>query len=124
MTPLADLPVWAALTTAVCVLIGAGLTFTGSLGLLRLGSFYERVHAPTLGATLGTGFVLIASIVCFSALESRLVLHEILIAVFLTVTTPVTLMLLVQAALFRDRSEGHDPVQGDRPGPSAERRRD
>src|SRR3546814_2845042 len=76
MTPLADLPVWAALTTAVCVLIGAGLTFTGSLGLLRLGSFYERVHAPTLGATLGTGFVLIASIVCFSALESRLFRSE------------------------------------------------
>src|SRR3546814_19838910 len=103
MTPLADLPVWAALTTAVCVLIGAGLTFTGSLGLLRLGSFYERVHAPTLGATLGTGFVLLASIVCFSAPESRPVLHELLIPVFLPVTKPVTLMLLFQAPLFRIR---------------------
>ncbi len=32
-------------------------------------------------------------------------LHEVLIAVFLTVTTPVTLMLLGRAALYRDRSE-------------------
>ena len=30
---------------------------------------------------------------------------EVLIAVFLTVTTPVTLMLLGRAALYRDRSE-------------------
>ena len=32
-------------------------------------------------------------------------LHEILIAIFVTVTTPVTLMLLARAALYRDRSE-------------------
>jgi multicomponent K+:H+ antiporter subunit G len=31
------------------------------------------------------------------------VIHEVLIAVFMTVTTPVTLMLLVRAAFFRDR---------------------
>jgi multicomponent K+:H+ antiporter subunit G len=41
----------------------------------------------------------------FTALQSRLVLHEILIGVFVTLTTPVTLMLLVQAASWRDRSE-------------------
>jgi multicomponent K+:H+ antiporter subunit G len=31
------------------------------------------------------------------------VLHELLIAGFVTVTTPVTLMLLGRAALYRDR---------------------
>jgi multicomponent K+:H+ antiporter subunit G len=59
------LPAWAALLTALLVLLGAGLALTGSLGLLRLGSFYERVHAPTLGATLGTGCIVAASILCF-----------------------------------------------------------
>jgi len=102
-----DLPAWAALLTALFVLLGAGLTLTGSLGLLRLGQFYERVHAPTLGTTLGTVFVLIASIICFSVLQTRPVVHEILIAVFITVTTPVSLILLVRAALFRDRVEGN-----------------
>ena len=33
-----------------------------------------------------------------------------LIAVFVTVTTPVTLMLLARAALYRDRSEGSTEV--------------
>jgi multicomponent K+:H+ antiporter subunit G len=36
------------------------------------------------------------------------VLHEVLIMIFILVTTPVTLMLLARAALYRDRSEG-DP---------------
>ena len=110
MTHAADLPAWAALPTALLLLLGAGLTLTGSLGLLRLGSFYERIHAPTLGTTLGIGCVLLASMLFFSVLQTRLVLHELLIAVFMVVTTPVTLMLLARAALYRDRSEGCDEV--------------
>ena len=110
MTHLAELPAWAALLVAVLLLIGAGLTLIGSLGLLRLGSFYQRVHAPTLGTTLGIGLVLIASMLCFSVLQSRLVLHELLIAAFTVVTTPITFILLARAALYRDRSEGSDEV--------------
>lgn len=104
------LPAWAALLTALCVLVGAAITLIGSLGLLRLGNFYARVHAPTLGTTLGMGIILVGSALCFSALEARPVVHEILIAVFVTVTTPVTFMLLVRAALYRDRIEGSKDV--------------
>ena len=106
MSPATALPGWAALLTSILVLLGAALAFTGSLGLLRFASFYQRVHAPTLATTLGAGCVLSASIIFFSVLQSRPVVHEILLAVFLTLTTPVTLMLLVRAALFRDRAEG------------------
>ena len=101
-----ELPAWSALLVALLLLLGTGLTLTGSLGLLRLGSFYERVHAPTLGATLGAGCVLIASMVFFSVLQTRPVVHEVLITIFATVTTPVTLMVLVRAAVHRDESEG------------------
>ena len=94
----------------VLVLAGALLAFVGSLGMLRLGTFYERVHPPTMGTTLGTGLVLLASMLHFTALESRPVLHEVVIGVFMTLTTPVTYMLLVRAALHRDRSEGRDPL--------------
>ena len=106
MTHAADLPVWAALLVAFFLLLGSGLTLLGAIGLLRFESFYERVHAPTLGTTWGVGAILIASIICFSILQSRPVLHEILIALFVIVTTPVTLMLLARAALYRDRTEG------------------
>jgi multicomponent K+:H+ antiporter subunit G len=110
MTHAADIPIWAALPIALLLLLGAGLTLTGSLGLLRLESFYDRIHAPTLGTTLGIGCVLLASMLFFSVLQTRLVLHELLIAVLMVVTTPVTLMLLARAALYRDRQEGCDEV--------------
>jgi multicomponent K+:H+ antiporter subunit G len=105
-----DLPAWAALPAALLLVAGAGLALTGSLGLLRLGSFYQRVHAPTLGTTLGIGCILAAWTLFFSAMQARLVLHGILIAVLVAATTPVTLMLLARAALYRDRREGSREV--------------
>jgi multicomponent K+:H+ antiporter subunit G len=99
------------LVAALFVLAGALLIFAGSLGLVTLKSFYERLHPPTMGTTLGTGLVLIGSMLHFSGLEARPVLHEVLIGVFMTLTTPVTYMLLVRAALHRDRAEGRDPLE-------------
>jgi multicomponent K+:H+ antiporter subunit G len=94
---------------AVLIVSGALLAFAGSVGLLRLKTFYERIHPPTMGTTLGTALILVGSMLYFSALESRPVLHEILIGVFMTLSTPVTYMLLVRAALHRDSAEGRDP---------------
>ena len=108
----ADPPIWAALLVAFFLILGSGLTLIGAIGAVRLKSFYQRVHAPTLGTTWGTGGILIASIIFFSVTEGRLVLHEVLIATFVTVTTPVTLMLLARAALYRDRSEGAADAPG------------
>lgn len=106
----ADLPVAVAILIAACLLAGALLVLTGAIGLVRLGSFYQRVHAPTLGTTLGMFLILLSSIVYFSVSRGQLVLHELLIAVFLTLTTPISLMLVVRAALYRDRQEGNPDV--------------
>jgi multicomponent K+:H+ antiporter subunit G len=100
-----EVPIFLGILTAVLLVGGAAITLIGSLGLLRLRSFYERVHAPTLGSTLGTFSIAFASIIYFSALGARPVLHELLIIVFVTVTTPISLMVLVRAAVFRDESE-------------------
>ena len=100
-----DLPAWAALIVAFLVLAGAAVTLIGSVGLLRMRTFYQRLHPPTLGSTLGLALIVAASIVCFSVLRSRLSVHELLIGIFVTLTTPVTFMLLARAALYRDRSE-------------------
>ena len=64
-----------------------------------------------MGTTLGTGLVLIGSMLYFTAIESRPVLHEALIGIFMTLTTPVTYMLLVRAALHRDKLEDRDPLE-------------
>jgi multicomponent K+:H+ antiporter subunit G len=120
MTHAVDLPMWVALPVAMLVLLGSALTLTGSIGLVVLRSFYDRVHAPTLGTTLGIGCVLLASILFFSVLQTRFVVHEVLITVFMVVTTPVTLMLLTRAALSRDQRDGSRKVPS-RPAPRAER---
>ena len=96
---------WVAVPAAVLLICGGLLTVIGSLGLLRLKSFYARMHSPTMGATLGTGCVLVASMLVSSAVMQRLVVHELLIAAFITMTAPVTAILLMRAARSRSKSE-------------------
>lgn len=109
------IPEWLALIIAGLAVAGAALSLLGVFGLVRLGSFYDRVHAPTLGATLGMALVLLASWLYFGAADGRWLPRELLIALFLTITTPVTLILLARAALFRDRTEASEP--GEKPVP-------
>lgn len=111
-----ELPLWLAVLVGLCVLFGALLTLLGSIGLARFASFYERVHAPTLGTSLGAGFILLGSVLYFSITGQRLSVHEVLIFIFVSVTTPVTLMLLARAALYRDREEGNGNVPPSRFG--------
>jgi multicomponent K+:H+ antiporter subunit G len=105
MTADMEVSTFSAVITATFLVVGAALALIGSLGLLHLRSFYQRVHAPTLGTTLATVCIAAASMIYFSALESRLILHELLIVIFGVVTTPISLMILVRAAVFRDESE-------------------
>ncbi len=96
-----DVPLWAALPAALLLVCGGLLSLVGSLGLLRLKSYFARIHAPTMGGTLGAGCVLIASLLVSSALAQRPVIHELLITLFILMTAPVTSMLLMQAAILR-----------------------
>ena len=115
---LATLPEWLAAILALLLVAGAAITLVGTIGLLRLKNFYQRIHAPTLGTSMGAALILLASALFFSLIDGRPVLHEVLIFIFITVTTPVTLMLLARAALYRDRTERNSEVpqylKGDR----------
>lgn len=124
MTPSA-IPLWAQAVVGLLVLIGALITLLGALGLVRLKSYFERVHSPSIIATLGCWSIMHATVLFFSVLESRLVLHALLIAVFISVTVPITTIFLMRAALFRARRNGQnvppatsrvvssDPAHGD-----------
>jgi multicomponent K+:H+ antiporter subunit G len=103
-------PAWVALPVAVLLVLGSALALLGAWGLLRMPSFYQRVHAPTLATTGGAASILLASMLFFSAREGHAVLHELLLATFLFIATPVGLLMLVRAALFRDRQEGNPGV--------------
>ncbi|MBP6018250.1 MAG: cation:proton antiporter [Burkholderiaceae bacterium] len=98
---MSSLPLWLAIPVAL-LLVSAGLiTLIGSAGLLRLPDFYARMHAPTMGNTLGAFCVLLASIIVASFVEQRPILHPILITVLLIITAPCTAILLMRAAIKR-----------------------
>ena len=59
----APAPLWVDALTALLVVVGALAALIGSFGLLRLKSFFQRVHAPTLGATVGTWCLTLATVV-------------------------------------------------------------
>ncbi|MDO5647815.1 monovalent cation/H(+) antiporter subunit G [Paracoccus sp. (in: a-proteobacteria)] len=114
MTHLDAIPLWLAIPVAFFVLLGSGLTLLGTLGLLQLRSFYDRIHAPTMGTSWGAAGILLASMGLFSWLDGRTIIHELVIGCFVMITTPVTLMLLGRVALHRDRIAGSPEVPSSR----------
>ena len=103
------LPLWLDIVLSALVLCGAAIAFMGSLGLLRLATYFERVHAPSIIATLGCWCIMHATLVYFSVTGNGLALHALLIALFIAITVPVTNIFLMRAALFRARRMG-EPV--------------
>lgn len=106
MNALDTIPGWAAAIVALLLVLGASVVLLGALGLLRLRTFYQRIHGPAITITLGTGSILLASMVYFTASQSRLVVHELIIAAFIMATAPVVSMLIMRAAVYRDLRAG------------------
>jgi multicomponent K+:H+ antiporter subunit G len=100
---LATLPLWADALIAALLVVGGAFTLVGSIGLVKLSEFYRRLHAPTKSTTLGVGGVLLASVVYFSVEQGAPSLRELLIALFVFLTAPISAHLLVKAALHLDR---------------------
>ncbi|TCS36531.1 multisubunit potassium/proton antiporter PhaG subunit [Paucimonas lemoignei] len=94
-------PFWAELLIAVLLVAGSILALIGCAGLLRLPDFHSRMHAPTLGNSMGLACVLVASLIAAGVHGQRIVLQEILIAVLMVTTSPVSTILLMQAGIYR-----------------------
>jgi multicomponent K+:H+ antiporter subunit G len=106
MSGIENLPVWAALPVALLLILGGCIVLIGALGLMRLPSFYQRIHGPAITITLGAGCILIASMIYFTVAQSRPVVHELLISAFTLLTAPVVAMLLMRAAVYRNLRVG------------------
>ena len=99
-------PGWAEAVVAVLLMLSGLFVVISALGFLRLPDFFLRMHPPALAYTFGSWSVSLASIVYFSMLERRLVLHQWLIVIILSITVPVTTVLLARVGLFRRRNAG------------------
>ena len=102
------LALWAQSAIAALVLAGAALALLGSIGLLRLPTFFERVHAPAIIATGACWCILGACVLFFSLQSGTLALHPLLLAVFIAITVPITTIFLMRASMFRARQAGQD----------------
>ncbi|MEH3085843.1 MAG: cation:proton antiporter [Xylophilus ampelinus] len=112
-----QVPGWAEIATGCLVLLGSSMALLGSLGVLRLRTFFQRIHATTLGSTMGCWSMATATLVYSSAVEQRPVVHAVLISVFVGITIPVTTIFLMRAALFRKRQAGNQRIPGNLTAP-------
>lgn len=101
-----EVPFWVEAVVAV-LLVSSGLfVVISAIGFLRLPDFFLRMHPPALAYTLGTWLVVAAGVIYFSVIESRAALHPWLIVIMLSITVPVTTLMLARVALFRRRAAG------------------
>lgn len=100
----ADVPLWAELSVAALLVLSGVFVVISAFGFWRLPDFFLRMHPPALAYTFGSWCVTLAGIVYFSLLESRPTLHPWLIIIMLSITVPVTTLLLARVALFRRRT--------------------
>ncbi|MFP5466045.1 MAG: Na+/H+ antiporter subunit G [Gammaproteobacteria bacterium] len=99
---------WSEIVVALLLLASGVVALLAALGLWRLPDFFARMHAPALASTLGAWIVTLASIIHFSTHGAGLTLHVWLIIIVLSITAPVTTIILARAALFRRREAGDD----------------
>jgi multicomponent K+:H+ antiporter subunit G len=96
---------------ATIFLLAAGCFFVllGSLALVKLSSFFHRIHGPTKASTLGVGCILLASILYHTFHGVGLHPRELLITVFLFLTAPVAAHMMSRAALSLMDERPQDP---------------
>jgi multicomponent K+:H+ antiporter subunit G len=89
---------------SLLILGGSFFLLVGSIGLAKLPTLVQRLHAPTKAATLGAGGVLAASALFFWLQRGYPSYHEILIGVFLFISAPITAHMIAKVNLL-DREE-------------------
>lgn len=95
------------------LLVGCFFTFLGAFSLVKLPTFFQRIHGPTKASTLGVGCLLAASVIYHGMYGVGLHPRELLISVFLFLTAPVSAHLMSKAALALQRGVGTDtPAPG------------
>jgi multicomponent K+:H+ antiporter subunit G len=97
------------LLVSLLILGASFFLLVGSLGLAKLPTLIQRLHAPTKAATLGTGGLLLASSLLFWRARGHPSYHEFLIGLFLFLSAPITAHMLAKVNLLQRRHK-HDAV--------------
>ena len=99
---------------ALLLSIGSFFILVGAFSLLKLSSFFKRLHGPTKASTLGVGCVLVASVGYHFFLGEDPQPRELLITAFLFITAPISAHMMAKAALSLHMAE-RPPMPGGEP---------
>jgi multicomponent K+:H+ antiporter subunit G len=86
---------------AALLILGGVFGLIGSFGLLKLKDPMQRLHAPTKATTIGVGAALIASALDLLLIGQGITWQELLVAVFLFLTAPLSALYLAKTHLLR-----------------------
>lgn len=98
MSAVADAISWA------CIVAGGAFCIIGGVGLVRMPSFFTRMHAASLIDTLGAGLILLGLVI--QAGFTLVAVKLAMIGVLLLFASPTATHALAKAALAR----GIDPL--------------
>lgn len=99
-----EVSLWVELSVAALLVFSGLFTLSAAIGVVRFKTFFQRMHPPALAFSFSAWCVTLATVIYFSALEQALALHAWLIIIFLSITVPVTTILLARTELFRQRT--------------------
>lgn len=97
------LPLWVEIPVVLLLVMSGVFTLAAAVGVLRFKTFFQRLHPPALAFSFSAWCVSLATILYFSVQQGGLALHAWLIIIFLSLTVPVTTILLARTELFRKR---------------------
>ncbi|MDZ4282523.1 MAG: Na+/H+ antiporter subunit G [Hydrogenophaga sp.] len=97
---------WIEIPVALLLVLGGLFALAAAVGVVRFKTFFQRMHTPALAFSFAAWCVTLASIMYFSAQDDKLALRSWLIIIFLSLTVPVTTILLARTELFRRRKVG------------------
>jgi multicomponent Na+:H+ antiporter subunit G len=80
------------------LIIGAFITLSASIGIIRFPDIYTRLHAATKASTLGVAFILIGAFI-YLYVKEDIISGKLLIGIiFIMVTAPVSAHMIGRAA--------------------------